>query len=132
MIINLQIFKSSNFQISLITIHLNKLEFFAHHGLHDEEAITGTTFEVSVSVAFEPEGKITSINQTINYAEVYKVIEKHMAHPVALLEMLAENISDAIYLLDKRIKNINISINKIHPPITNFIGQVGVTFHKAF
>lgn len=116
----------------MITIHLNKLEFFAHHGLHDEEAIIGTNFEVSVSISFEPVGKITSINQTINYVDVYKVIEKHMIHPVALLEMLAENMSEEIHLLDQRIKNIKISINKIHPPVRNFIGQVGVTFHKEF
>jgi dihydroneopterin aldolase len=116
----------------LITIHLNKLAFFAHHGLHDEEAVTGTNFEVSVSISFEPLEKITSIHQTINYVDVYKVVEKHMIHPIALLEMLAENISNAIYLLDKRIKNINISINKIHPPVKNFIGEVGVTFQKEF
>ena len=116
----------------MITIHLNKLEFFAHHGLHDEEAIIGTTFEISVSLSFEPAGKITSINQTINYSDVYQLIEKHMTHPVALLEMLAENILEEIYLFDKRIKNINITINKIHPPLNNFIGQVGVTFHKEF
>ncbi|MEO6669752.1 MAG: dihydroneopterin aldolase [Ferruginibacter sp.] len=116
----------------MITIHLNKLEFFAHHGLHDEEAITGTNFEVSASISFQPVGRITSIHQTINYADVYKVIEKHMVQPVALLEMLAENISDDIYLLDNRIDNINITINKMHPPLNNFIGQVGVTFHKEF
>ena len=134
-IISSFIVKSSNHQIiklTLITIHLNRLEFFAHHGLHDEEAITGTTFEVSVSISFEPGGKIGSINQTINYADVYKIIEKHMIRPVALLEMLAENISEEICLLDKRIININITINKIHPPLNNFIGQVGVTFHKVF
>lgn len=116
----------------MITIHLNNLAFFAHHGMHDEEAITGTNFEVSVAISFKPGGKITSIHQTINYAEVYKIIQKHMTNPVALLEMLTENICDAIYLLDKRIKNINITINKLHPPISNFIGQVGVTFHKEY
>lgn len=116
----------------MITIHLNKLAFFAHHGLHDEEAITGTNFQVSVSISFDPGGKVTSIHQTINYVEVYEVIQKHMKHPVALLEMLAENISEEIAQLDNRIKNINISINKIHPPVKNFIGQVGVTFQKVF
>lgn len=116
----------------MITIHLNKLTFFAHHGLHDEEAVTGTNFEVSVSIEFEPGGKVTSIQQTVNYVDVYKLIEKHMSHPVALLEMLAENICDEIYLMDKRIKNINITVNKIHPPISNFIGHVAVSFQKAF
>jgi dihydroneopterin aldolase len=116
----------------LITIHLNKLEFFAHHGLHDEEEVIGTTFEVSVAIMFEPKEKVISIHQTINYVDVYDVIKKHMIHPVALLEMLAENITDSISLLDKRIRNINIIINKKHPPIKNFIGEVGVSYQKVF
>lgn len=116
----------------MFSIHLNKLEFFAHHGLHDEEAITGTDFVIDVSVTFEATEKIIHIYQTINYVAIYEVIKKHMQHPVALLETLAENITDEIYLLDNRIKTINININKLHPPIKNFIGNVGVTYSKAF
>jgi len=116
----------------MFTIHLNKLEFFAHHGLHDEEAITGTNFEIDVAVTFDATERITSIHQTINYADVYAVIKKHMQHPVALLETLAENITLEIYSLDNRIKSINISINKLHPPIKNFTGNVGVTYLKHF
>ena len=116
----------------MFTIHLNKLEFFAHHGLHDEEAITGTNFEIDVSVQFSPENKINTIHQTINYADVYAVIKKHMQQPVALLESLAENIAEEIYSLDNRIMSINININKLHPPIQNFIGNVGVTYSKAY
>ena len=116
----------------MFTIHLNKLAFFAHHGLHDEEAIIGTSFEIDVSVQFDAGGKITSIHQTINYAAVYDVIKKHMIHPVALLEILAQNITEDIYLLDDRINTINININRLHPPIRNFIGNVGVSYSKVF
>ena len=116
----------------MFTIHLNKLTFFAHHGLHDEEAITGTDFEVDVSVAFNATSKINSIHQTINYVDVYDVIKRHMKHPVALLETLAENITEEIYSLDNRITSINININKLHPPVKNFTGNVGVTYSKDF
>ncbi len=113
-------------------IHLNKLAFFAHHGLHDEEAITGTNFEIDLCVEFDPGEKIISIHQTINYVDVYEVIKKHMAHPIALLETLAENITVEIHSLDNRIRLINISIYKLHPPINNFTGNVGVTYAKVF
>lgn len=114
----------------LITIHLDKLEFFAHHGLHDEEAITGTNFIVSVALSFNPAEKIEHLQQTINYTEVYNIIEKHMQHPVALLEMLAENMADEIIAHDKRIRDISIRINKVQPPIRGFRGEVGITFQK--
>lgn len=115
----------------MITIHLDNLEFFAHHGLHDEEAVIGTTFRVSIAVICDPGGKITSIHQTVNYVDIYNVISEHMKHPVALLEMLAQNIADDIAAIDHRIRNINIQINKTHPPIRNFIGEVGVSFQKS-
>lgn len=116
----------------MFTIHLNKLAFFAHHGLHEEEAMTGNDFEIDVSVEFDSTSKITSIDQTINYVAVHDAIKKHMVQPVALLETLAQNITEDIHLLDKRIRKINIRINKLHPPIKNFIGNVGVSYYKVF
>lgn len=61
----------------MFTIHLNKLTFFAHHGLHDEEAITGTNFEIDLSIKFDIPGNVTSIHQTINYTNVYEVVKKY-------------------------------------------------------
>ncbi len=116
----------------MYTIHLNKLAFYAHHGLHEEEAVTGNDFEIDVSVEFDSDTKIISIHQTINYVAVYDVIKKHMIQPLALLETLAHNITEDIYLLDERIRNINIRINKLHPSIKNFIGYVGVSYSKEF
>jgi dihydroneopterin aldolase len=116
----------------MFTIHLNKLAFFAHHGMHDEEAVTGTAFEVDVSVQFDAQGKITSIHQTINYAAVYDLIKKHMVKPEALMETLAQNIAEDIYSLDNRIRAINISIKKLQPPIRNFIGNVAVSYSKVY
>jgi len=116
----------------MFTIHLNKLAFFSHHGLHDEETITGADFEIDVSVAFDAADKITSLHETINYTAVYSLIKKHMKSPVPLLETLAQNITEDIHLLDDRIRKIDIRINKLHPPIRNFVGSVGVSYSKAF
>ena len=116
----------------MFTIELHKLNFFAHHGIHDEEAITGTDFEVDASIGFEPGEKITSLKHTINNVNVYTVIEKHMKQPEALLESLAENMAEDIRKLDDRIHTINISIKKLHPPVKNFTGSVGVTYTKTY
>lgn len=116
----------------MISIQLNKLQFFAHHGLHDEEAITGTHFELDVEIRFNPHGSITSLHQTINYVTVYEVLQRHMKQPVALMEMLAEQIIQELYNLDSRIKHISVSIQKLHPPIPQFKGTVGVSCSKSF
>jgi 7,8-dihydroneopterin aldolase/epimerase/oxygenase len=116
----------------MFTVHLNKLKFFAHHGVHDEEGIIGTDFEVSVSINFNAPEKIIALNDTINYVSVYNIVKNRFAIPERLLETLAQHISDDIYAMDKRIVTINISIEKMNPPISNFIGTVGVTFTKSF
>ena len=116
----------------MFTIHLNKLQFFAHHGVHDEEGIIGTDFEVSVSIDFNAPEKVVALNDTINYVKVFEVIKKRFAIPERLLETLAQHIVDDVYAMDNRITIINISIDKINPPISNFIGSVGVTYSKSF
>jgi dihydroneopterin aldolase len=55
-----------------------------------------------------------------------------MLKPEPMLETLAQQIAEEIHSLDARIRKINIRINKMHPPISSFNGQVGVTFQKEF
>ena len=118
--------------IEMITIYLKNLLFFSHHGIHEEETIVGNDFEINVSVSFDETEKILSLDQTINYVEVYNVIKEHMKKPSRLLETVAMQIAEEVYNNNSRIKTINISINKLNPPINNFTGSVGVTFHKEF
>lgn len=116
----------------MITIHLNNLVFFSHHGVHEEETIVGTEFKLNVAISFNETGKIVSLDQTINYVVVYNIIKEHMKKPSRLLETVAMQVADDIYKIDKRIKTININISKLNPPINNFTGNVGVTYNKEF
>jgi 7,8-dihydroneopterin aldolase/epimerase/oxygenase len=116
----------------MFTVHLNKLQFFAHHGVHDEEGIIGTDFEVSVSINFNAPEKVIALHDTINYVSVFEIVKNRFAVPERLLETLAQHIADDIYASDNRITTINIFIDKINPPISNFIGSVGVTYSKSF
>ena len=116
----------------MYSIHLNNLKFFAHHGYHDEEGIVGTNFEVSVRIDFDAPEKITTLPQTINYVEVYDVIKEIFSKPTKLLESIAHDICENVSTLDTRIKTINITITKLHPALSNFMGSVGVTLSKSY
>lgn len=116
----------------MYTISLHNCKFYAHHGLHAEESIVGTTFEVSVSACFETEAIITSIKQTINYVNMYDIVKKHFEQPRPLLESLVQDISADIYAEYPAIQSIEINIKKLNPPITNFEGNVGVSYSKSF
>jgi 7,8-dihydroneopterin aldolase/epimerase/oxygenase len=116
----------------MFTIHLKKLKLFAYHGVHDEETIIGTDFEVSVAVSFNAPEKVAQLNDTINYVTIYDIIKLHFAQPEKLLETLAQNITQQIHKIDNRITSINITIDKLNAPISNFIGTVGVTYSKSY
>lgn len=117
---------------SLFTIHLHNCRFYSHHGLYEEEAIVGTIFELNLSASFDIGEPIISIKQTINYATVFEIVKKHFEKPRKLLETLAQEIVNDIHSFDSRIKNIEIHINKINPPIANFTGSVGVSYCKSY
>ena len=116
----------------MFTIHLHNCRFYSHHGLYEEEAIVGTIFELNLSASFDIGEPISSIKQTINYATVFEIVKKHFEKPRKLLETLAQEIVNDIHSFDSRIKNIEIHINKINPPIANFTGSVGVSYCKSY
>lgn len=115
------------------TIELRQLRFFADHGMYAEEMKVGNEFEVDISVGCKsPKKKITSIEQTINYVEVYRIVQEEFAKRRQLLETLAMDIAEQIRLQFTEIENVVITIRKLHPPITNFSGSVAVTYSRTF
>ena len=116
----------------MFTIRLNKLKFFAYHGVHSEEAIVGNEFEVSILISFSESKKIVALNDTLNYVEVFNAVKNLFAIPEQLLETLAQKISEEIYKIDNRVSSINITIDKLNAPICNFTGTVGINYSKSY
>ncbi|MCZ2224171.1 MAG: dihydroneopterin aldolase [Chitinophagales bacterium] len=113
----------------MLTIHLNNLLFFAHHGLFDEEKILGNEFEVNISLQqYTVAESITNIEQCTNYAAVYSIVAERMKTPTPLLEILAQDICKLILHNFSLIDKVSISIKKLHPPITKFQGSVSIHF----
>jgi 7,8-dihydroneopterin aldolase/epimerase/oxygenase len=115
------------------TIELNSIRFFAEHGMYEEEKRVGNEFEVDVSIACKsPRKIITSIEQTVNYAEVYGILQEEFAQRKFLLETVAMKVADKLKHQFPEIESVKISIRKLNPPITNFSGSVGITYSKTF
>jgi dihydroneopterin aldolase len=115
------------------TIELKSLRFFADHGMYQEEMKVGNEFEVDISMACKsPKKKITSIEQTINYVEVYRILQEEFAVRRLLLETLAMDIADKLQIQFPDLESISICIRKLSPPITNFAGSVAITYSKNF
>lgn len=115
------------------TIQLPNLRFFATHGMYAEEADIGAEFEVNISLTIKaPKNKITSLEETINYAEVYRIIGEVFSERKALLETLAMEIAETLKQEFSSIKKISVQIIKLHPPIESFTGTVAVVYKKRY
>lgn len=113
---------------NLLTIHLKDLRFFCFHGLYEEEQIDGNYFIINTSIEFQPENVITSIDETIDYVNVYQLIKTRMEIATPLLETIVMDIANEVLNEFSQAISIQIQLFKENPPIPNFVGSVGVSY----
>ena len=116
----------------LITVKLNRLRFYGFHGLYLEEKKIGAEFDISLEVSFSPAGKITSLEETVDYAKLYHFVKEEMQQPHELLETLAMEITTRIHLSFPGVKKIEIAIVKLHVPVSGFSGEAVVKYCKEY
>lgn len=117
----------------VITVELKGLRFVARHGVYDEEALLGNEFEVDLLMDYKaPDKTITSLGETVNYVAAYTIVQEEMQEPQQLLETCAMKIGTRLHHQFPQIQKLVITIRKLAPPITNFVGSVGVTYTKVF
>ncbi len=117
----------------LVTISLNNVRFRAYHGVHPEERQKGNDFVVNMQVSYLPKsGTILSLEDTIDYAELFEIINSTMQRPVELLETIAQTITQNSYKRFPQIKEVSVSIEKLNPSIDKFSGSAGVKYSKKY
>ncbi|MEP6947624.1 MAG: dihydroneopterin aldolase [Ginsengibacter sp.] len=117
----------------MITVYLSNLQFNSFHGIHEEEKILGNEYILDASVEFhEEKAVITSIQDTINYEDIYNIIKERMSEPSPLLETVVMEIGNEIHNEFPQIRSINISLKKMYPPIEGIRGSACVNWQRQF
>ena len=116
----------------MYTIKINSLKLFGYHGVYEEEAVVGGNFDINIALDFENEEPINKLSDTINYARIIEITKHIFIEKEALLETIAQKLCVKFYAEFNFIKNINISIEKLNPPISNFTGSVIVVYLKSY
>ena len=100
-------------------IELSQLEFYAYHGVLEQERKVGNTYIVDVMLTMDISRPMVTdaIEDTVNYAEVYDLIKHEMSIPSNLLEHVAGRILRSLKGAFPRLKNVRISVAKVNPPI---------------
>jgi 7,8-dihydroneopterin aldolase/epimerase/oxygenase len=117
----------------LLTISLHNVRFRAFHGVHPEEREKGNDFVVNLDVSYKPGiHTVVSLQDTIDYAELFEIINSAMQKPVDLLETLVQTIGYNVYKKYPKIKHISVSVEKLNPPIDQFTGVAAVKLTKTY
>ena len=115
------------------TISLNNVRFRAYHGLYPEERQKGNDFVVNMQVAYAaPEQAILALEDTIDYADLFSIINTTMQQPVDLLETLVQSIALRAKDAFPHITAISVSVEKLNPPIDKFTGTATVSYSVEF
>jgi dihydroneopterin aldolase len=115
-----------------MTIFLKDLVFQVCHGLYPEEAQVAGRFVVNIEITYNIGNQIVrEINETIDYVSVYRLVERKMHEPEALLETLVMEI--AFLILDSYAiaEHVFVKIEKCNPPIEGMEGSVAVAFNTV-
>ena len=109
-------------------IELKKMFFHAYHGVMEQERIVGNTYRVDLKLFLDLSKAIQSdkLEDTLNYADIYKIAKEEMSISSHLLEHVAGRIVRAIKRNYPDVSKINIRLAKRNPPIEGEIHEAAV------
>jgi len=105
-------------------VGLESMEFYAYHGVFEEEQLIGGKYIVDISIYTDMQGAMLydDLEGTLDYEIVYLIVKKNMAKPAKLLEHLANNIIIDLREVLPEEDKIKLKIRKINPPLGAKIG----------
>lgn len=115
-------------------IRLRNMRFYAYHGLFPEEARLGQRFEVDVDLIrdFSEAGHNDDLEQSVNYADIYKIVEGVVTERrFDLVEALAEHLAAAIGASHAPISLV-VRVRKPNPPVPGDFDGVEVEIQRRY
>jgi dihydroneopterin aldolase len=113
---------------------LNRLRFFAHHGMLPAESAHGQFFEVSVrlELPLAAAAQGDDLNLTVDYQDVYCAVRVVLEGPrFQLVETLAERVATALLKTFPRVEAVEVEIIKPAPPVAFSSGGLGVKIKRG-
>ena len=115
-------------------ILLQGMRFFGFHGNNPEERQSGQPFVVDLEVETDlsAAGISDSLDDTINYAALYRTVKAVMEGPPRnLLEAVAQYIADDV-LDGFKVDAVTVRVRKTQPPIQNArLESAGVEIRRS-
>lgn len=113
-------------------IALEGLEFFAYHGYYEEEQKTGNRYGVDIIIDtdFEEASVDDTLEKTVDYVQLAKIVEEQMQKPSRLLEHVGRQIMDQLFNTFNNIMHIKVRISKYNPPIGRLCSRAYIEIER--
>lgn len=112
-------------------ICLDDLRFFAYHGVSPQESMVGNEYILSLRLRTDITQAMETddVADTLNYAEVYRVLKEEMEIPSKLLEHVGGRLIRKLFQEFPTLEHIDLKIAKRNPPMGADITSAGVEIH---
>lgn len=113
-------------------IRINNMIFYAHHGYYKAERELGQRFEMDVELHtdFSKAMQSDDLNDTINFEDVFEVIEKVFSQTkFALLETVSGKIIETIFE-NFPVSAVRLKIRKPQVPIRGILDNVEIEIYR--
>ena len=109
-------------------IRLNKMKFYAFHGVMEQEQKVGNTYMIDLKLYADlsKASETDNLDDTINYAEIYNIVKAEMEIPSKLLEHVAGRILRKIKTAFSGIEKVEICLAKERPPMGGEVESAAV------
>ncbi len=100
-------------------IKLNNIRLHSHHGVMEQERTTGGDFSVTIAVGYDFSRALESddVADTLNYAELFRIVKEQMDIPSRLIEHVAGRIAKRVFVEWPEAQYVHIDITKMNPPM---------------
>jgi 7,8-dihydroneopterin aldolase/epimerase/oxygenase len=109
-------------------IKVENIKVFAYHGCLDEETKIGSEYRIDLVIKADlnPSSKSDSLNDTVDYVLLNKIVKEEMNIPSKLLETVAQRILNRVFTESNLVRKATISVSKINPPIGGNVEMVTI------
>lgn len=112
----------------MYTVLLRGLEFYAHHGLSNEERVIGHRYRVDLEMEVQGGTDVNDdIAETVDYGTAAnQVLAMSQGHRYKTVEKLARTIADRLIQEHTCLSSITITLTKRLPPAPVIAEEAGV------
>ena len=109
-------------------IRVENIKVYAYHGCLQEEEKIGSNYLVNVLVHadLKKASKSDKLSDTVDYVHINYIVKEEMKISSKLLEHVGRRIIKRIFTEISIVKNAEVSVSKINPPIGGDVEKVTI------